>query len=284
MTPEEALHTARTELETGIQLTKCQQCGCMEDTLTQVATVLPTLGTADASALATRMTKALTHMRPIKYTCLGCEHCYPAVASNVLSLAFPALELMDVSCDFHVNEAQWPPVVGAYVVVDPSAPVAVSTLASVALVDAIVQRQPNGLAIVGKTETENIGIDKVITNVVSNPSLQALIVCGVDPPGHCPGATLLALAQLGVDDNGRVIGSPGKRPVLRNVSAAAIQAFRQQVQVIDMIGCANPVEVDAQIADLTHRAATSCDCHDRSPLQPGSMTTVPTIVATSSLA
>ena len=106
MTPEEALHTAWTELETGIELTKCQQCGCMEDTLKQLATVLPTLGTADACDLAKRMTDALEHMRPIKYSCLGCEHCYPAVASNALSLAFPALELMDVSCDFQVNETQ----------------------------------------------------------------------------------------------------------------------------------------------------------------------------------
>ena len=174
MTPEEALHTARIELETGIELTKCHQCGCMEDTLQQVATGLPSMGTADASALARRMTDALERMRPIKYTCLGCEHCYPAVASNALSLAFPDIEWMDVSCDFTVREGEWALVVGEHVILDKSAPVAVTTLASIELVDALVQRQLNGLAIVGKTETEKIGIDKIIKNVITNSSLQVL--------------------------------------------------------------------------------------------------------------
>jgi tetrahydromethanopterin S-methyltransferase subunit A len=173
----------------------------MDDTLKQVSTVLPTLGTDDASALATCMTDALEHMRLIKYTCLGCERCYPAVASNAWSLAFPDMEWTDVSCDFTVREGEWAPVVGEYVILDKSAPVAVSTLASVALVDALVQSQPNGLAIVGKTATENIGIDKIIKNVITNPSLQYLIIAGVDPQGHHPGATLPALAAHGVDEH-----------------------------------------------------------------------------------
>jgi tetrahydromethanopterin S-methyltransferase subunit A len=280
MNPEEALHTVRAELETGIALTKCQQCGCMETTLTQVATVLPTLGTADASALATRLTDALKHMRPITYTCLGCEHCYPAVASNALQRAVPTLDLMDTSCDFRVREGVWAPVVGEYVILDPSAAVAVSTLASVALVDALVPRQPHGLAIVGKTETENIGIDKVIKNVITNPHLRYLIVAGNDPHGHYPGKTLLALAAHGVDDQGRVIGSPAKRPVLRNVSAADIQAFRHQVHVIDMIGCDHPEEVSTRIGDLAHSTSTRCGCHDLSTPPLVSLPTAPTIVAT----
>ena len=89
----------------------------MEDTLRQVSTVLPTLGTDDACDLARSITDALKHMRPIKYSCLGCEHCYPAVASNALSLAFPDLDQpLDVACDFQVNETKWPPVIGEYVV------------------------------------------------------------------------------------------------------------------------------------------------------------------------
>jgi tetrahydromethanopterin S-methyltransferase subunit A len=204
------MRTSRHELEAGIELTKCQQCGCMEDTLKQMATVLPTLSTTDGSALVKSMMDALAYMRPIKYPCLGCEHCYPAVASNTSSLAFPALDqLIDVACDFQMNETQWPPVVGEYVVVDQDAPVAVSTLASVELVNALAQCQPDGLAIVGKTETENIGLDKVVTNMITNPNLRYLIVAGVDPQGHYPGQTLLALAEHGVDDKGRVQGSPG---------------------------------------------------------------------------
>lgn len=69
MTPEEALHTAWTELETGIELTKCQQCGCMADTPKQMATVLPTLATHNASTLADHVSDALTQMRPVQYAC-----------------------------------------------------------------------------------------------------------------------------------------------------------------------------------------------------------------------
>lgn len=280
MTPEEGLQTIRHELDSGIKLTKCQQCGCMEDTLKQLSSLLPTIGTDDACMLAAHVSDALMKMRPVQYACLGCEHCYPAVASNALSLAFPALELIDVSCDFQVNETQWPSVVGEYVVVDQNAPVAVSTLGSVELVDALAQRQPDGLAIVGKTETENIGIDKVVTNVVTNPNLRYLIVAGINPQGHYPGQTLLALAEHGVDDKGRVHTSPGKRPILRNVSTAAIQAFRDRVQVVDMMGCESPDAISDQVAALVQTAMTSCACGSSAP--PISLTSVPTIVATES--
>ena len=281
MTPEEGLQTIRHELESGVKLTKCQRCGCMENTLKQMAAVLPTLGITDASALATSMTDALKKMRPIKYPCLGCEHCYPAVASNALSRAFSSLDpLIDVACDFQVNETQWPSVVGEYVVVDKDAPVAISTLASVELVNALAQYKPDGLAIVGKTETENIGIDKVVTNVVTNPNLRYLIVAGIDPQGHYPGQTLLALAEHGVDDKGCVQGSPGKRPILRNVSSAAIPVFRDRVQVVDMIGCESPDTISDQVVALAQSGMTSCGCSNSQILVPP--TTVPTIVATES--
>jgi tetrahydromethanopterin S-methyltransferase subunit A len=280
MSPAEALQIIRTELEAGITLTKCQQCGCMADTLTQLTTVLPTIDTKDATILAQRLTEALQHMRPIQYPCLGCAHCYPAVASNTLSRAFPAIDLLqDASCTFSVRENEWAPVVGEYVIVDKSAPVAVSTLASVAFADALVQDKPHGLAIVGKTETENIRIDKLIKNVITNPAIQYLIVAGVDAQGHYPGATLLALAAHGIDEKGRVIGSPGKRPVLRNVSATEIQAFRHQVQVIDMMGCDQPEAVRTRIAALAQHVRSSCGCHNRSTQPLVSVTTVPRLVA-----
>ena len=60
----------------------------------------------------------------------------------------------------------------------------------------------------------------------------------------------MALADNGTDDKGRVIGSQGKRPILRNVSAEEISAFRQQVQVIDMIGCQSADEIFARVEEL----------------------------------
>ncbi len=263
----QALATWRTELETGMQLPKCQKCGCMADTLKRLATAFPAIGLPEAAELGAQVSEWLEQMRTVQYACLGCEHCYPAAGQEALMRAFPQLEALPVlSCEFQVSNQDWPPVVGEYFILDRAAPVAVSTLASVELAKALADHQPPGLAIVGKTETENIGIDKVIKNVITQPALKFLVLAGNDPRGHAPGQTLLALAQNGVDEQGRVIGSPGKRPILRNVTAAEIEAFRQRVQVIDLIGCVNPEEIEARVQELARpvEPPASCGCSERS--------------------
>lgn len=284
MNSEEGIKTVRAELEAGIALPKCQKCGCMESTLKNLATTLPTIGTNDASALSESVSASLKKMHPIQYSCLGCEYCYPAVAENAFGLAFPTLSqaTADLSCEFRVQDEGWPPVVGEYFVLDKATPVAVSTLASVQLAEELAHRKPSGLAIVGKTETENIGIDKVIKNIFTSPTIRYLIIAGMEPKGHLTGKTLLALAENGVDENGRVIGSLGKRPVLRNVSATEIQAFREQVQVIDMIGCENPDEIGARIEELAQQVPTPCGCSECGAKSPVSISTTPKIVATES--
>lgn len=250
----------RNELKTGIQLPKCLKCGCMRETLDNLSAVLPAIGTAEAAELQNDITEWAAQMQPIKYACLGCEYCYPAVAQNLFAASFPTIEQPTLGCNFQINEENWPPVVGEYYVGVATAPVAVSTLASVDLAERLAHHKPNGLAIVGKTETENIGIDKIIKNMIANPALRHLIVCGTDSKGHQTGKTLLALAQNGVDAKGRVIESPGKRPFLRNVNKAEINQFRNQVQIIDMIGCEDVGKISWQIETLSVIPATSCGC------------------------
>ena len=280
-TPQAGLRTVRTELEAGIALPKCQKCGCMESALKNLASVLPTIDIDESSALAEDISASLKKMLPIQYTCLGCAHCYPAVAQNALAEAFPSLNSSaDLSCEFRVRDESWPPVVGEYFVLDQAASVAVSTLSSVQLAEELAHRKPNGLAIVGKTETENIGVDKVIKNIITSPTLRYLIVAGSEPQGHLTGQTLLALAENGVDENGRVMGSTGKRPVLRNVSAVEIQAFREQVQVIDMIGRENPDEISSLIEILAQQVTPPCGCTECGAKSPVSISTPPKIVAT----
>lgn len=281
MTSVEAVQAVRTELEAGIALPKCQKCGCMESALKNLAAALPALDRDGASVLTAIISNSLKKMRPTQYACLGCEYCYPAVAQNAYGLAFPSFnQAADLSCEFRVREDGWPPVAGEYFVLDKAAPVVVSTLASVQLAEDLAQRQPNGLALVGKTETENIGIDKVIKNVITSPTLHYLIVAGMDSKGHLVGRTLLALAENGVDENGRVVGSPGKRPVLRNVSALEIQAFREQVQIIDMLGCENPNEISTQVEELSQQVPTPCGCSECGYSSPVSISIAPKIAAT----
>ncbi|MBI4683252.1 MAG: DUF4346 domain-containing protein [Nitrospirae bacterium] len=180
---------------------------------------------------------------------------YPVLASATLS-----------SCEIKVNDNSWPPVEGEYTVLDKSAPVAVSTLASVKLEEKLARLKPAGLCIVGKTETENIGIDKIVKNVVSNPSIISIIVAGKDTEGHKSGKTLLALWENGVDKNMRIIGSNGRRPILKNVSRAEVDKFRKQITVEDMIGSENIKAIANKIRELSLKApvksgVSSCGCH-----------------------
>ena len=113
---------------------------------------------------------------------------------------------------------------------------------------------------------------------MTSPTLRYLIVAGTDSQGHQTGQTLVALAANGVDDQGRVIGSTGKRPILRNVSAPEIQAFREQVQMVDMIGCEDPDEIGAKIAELSQQATAPCGCSECGGTSPVSIAAMPAII------
>ncbi len=284
MTRNSELQTFMTEMDTAMPLAKCQKCGCMHETLDALTAALPNLDDATATELTLRRDEWAALRQPIQYSCLGCDHCYAGVAQNALVAAFPlAITAAPLSCDFQAGNHHWPPVIGEYFVIDPAAPVAVSTLTSAELAEHLAQRKPSGLAIVGKTETENIGLDKVIKNVITNPALRFLIVTGDESAGHRSGRTLMALAENGVDAKGRVIGSLGKRPILRNVSPDEINTFRQQVQVIDLIGCENLDEISDRIATLAQSAAPTCSCGTCSDAPgPVAISTVTTLAATES--
>jgi tetrahydromethanopterin S-methyltransferase subunit A len=125
-------------------------------------------------------------------------------------------------------DASWPPVRGDYVVGNPNARVAVVTLAS--------QLQVSGSAIIGPCKTENLGVEKIVANVISNCSIRFLVICGVESKGHLPGDTLLALHRNGIDEQGRIMGSKGAIPFIQNLSPEAILRFQAQVELIDCIG------------------------------------------------
>ncbi len=45
------------------------------------------------------------------------------------------------------------------------------------------------------------------------------------------------MIKNGVDDNMEVIGSKGRKPVLLNVTTEEVNSFREQIELIDLIGC-----------------------------------------------
>lgn len=115
--------------------------------------------------------------------------------------------------------------------------IAVGTLANPILAEEIAKRQPVGVCITGKTETENIGIEKVIRNILALPNISYLILCGQESEGHFSGDALMAIVNNGVDENMRIIGAKGRKCILKNISIDEVEAFRSNIEVIDMIGC-----------------------------------------------
>lgn len=181
---------------------------------------------------------------------MGCDYCYPAVAADLLSDT--CLDGEDKPLGPPPRKGTWPAVPGEYFVnpYNRHCHVAVTTLASPDLARRVGTAQPDHLCMVGKTETENIGIEKLVKNIITNPSIHFLIVAGAEPKGHKSGATLLSLFEHGIDESGRVQGPAGRDPVLPNLSPAEVEAFRHQVRVTDMRECQDPQRIGAEAKSL----------------------------------
>ena len=140
----------------------------------------------------------------------------------------------------------WPLETGDYDIGDIQCPVAVVTLGSKMNED-VVSR---GAAIAGPLHTENLGIEKVVANVISNSNIRFLIVCGSEVQGHITGKTMEALYENGIDPEKKVIlGSPGAIPFVENLSVEAVERFQKQVTLISMINNENLDEIEQKIKE-----------------------------------
>jgi tetrahydromethanopterin S-methyltransferase subunit A len=116
---------------------------------------------------------------------------------------------------------------------------AICTLSSTELLQEIANSDLiNRIAIAGRLLSENRGIDSMIKFVLQHPDLKRIIVCGKEVRGHRAGQALLALARNGADGGGKIIGATGPYPFLESI-ADDVHAFRNQVEIIDMIGTAD---------------------------------------------
>lgn len=257
----EPLTRASGLLRQAARATKCAPCGCAH----QVGAAASIASQEDAG-FAAAVEELRSSLIEERYECLGCPECWPAQALGILT---DAGLLPDdggaAACpaDDAAERAGWPPLAGAYRVLRWRAPVAVCTLAGTGLADAVAQVAGPETAIVGTLATENLGIERLVRNVVANPNLRFVIVAGPEnrqAVGHLPGASLVALSTCGVDPSGRIIRAPGRRPVLRNISRAAIEHFRASIEVIDLIG-------ETSTSVIT-KCATECAARNPGPAQP----------------
>ena len=144
----------------------------------------------------------------------------------------------------HDMNKEWPPVPGDFEVGDLSSSVAICTLGKKIAVQA-------RYAIIGTCKTENIGIERVIVNVVSNPMIRYFILAGPEVPGHHTGASMKALHENGIDESTRRIHeATGAIPFIENIPLDAVSRFREQVEFIDMMNVSDPSRIAEKAEDL----------------------------------
>ena len=126
----------------------------------------------------------------------------------------------------------WPIVTGDYIAGDPESPVAVATLAS------HIEDIPaaSGAAIAGPCKTENLGIEKVVANIISNPNIRFLILCGAEVQGHITGQAFKALHANGCDpEKKKINGATGAIPFVENIPMEGVERFQNQLEIVDLI-------------------------------------------------
>lgn len=142
----------------------------------------------------------------------------------------------------------WPVISGDYVVGDPESPVAVTTLAS------HIEADLSGAAIAGPCKTENLGVEKVVANIISNPNIRFLILSGAEVQGHITGQSFKALHENGCDpDKKKIIGATGAIPFVENVPLDGVERFQQQLEIVDMIDVEDVGAINAKISECVEK-------------------------------
>lgn len=246
------------ELARGMNLKKCRKCGCMADAIDSAARIFQIAEEPAVRALAPVIEGYKARMDPLAYDCIGCRKCWGADAMKLLIEGFGDLETEGAGCcaaasDPPVAQLQdfskrtWPPYPGEYLLGNLQGSVAVCTLSSRDLAVQVVEQRDPSIAIAGRCDTENIGVEKVVLNLIANPRIRWLVLCGREADGHRAGDAFLSLKERGVDAGMRVLETASWRPVLKNLTLKDVARFREQVEVVNLVGVTD-IEVILQAA------------------------------------
>ena len=141
----------------------------------------------------------------------------------------------------------WPKIQGDFHVGDEKSPVAVITMGSHLDEQAVCDA---GAAICGSCKTENLGLEKIVANIIANPNIRYIITCGTEVKGHLSGQCLQALHKNGVE-GGKIVGAEGAIPFIENLTEDAIKRFQEQVEVVNIMETEDLGAIKAKITELT---------------------------------
>jgi len=173
------------------------------------------------------------------FACRACEVKCPDRAITVIGY-----EMLKVD-----PPSEYPPETGRYLRGNDYSPVAVVAILDtydfkippelIKLVEVAVE---SGAALAGTLQTENIGLEKVIVNVVANPNIRYLVLCWRESQGHLTADALLNLVKNGVADDKRrtILSAKAPAPYLPNISLETIERFRKQIAIVNLISEDDP--------------------------------------------
>ena len=140
----------------------------------------------------------------------------------------------------------WPIVQGDFHTGDAQSCVAVVTMGSHLDEQGICDA---GAAIAGSCKTENLGLEKIIANVISNPNIRFILCCGTEVKGHLSGQSFMALHEGGVA-GGKIVGAQGAIAFIENLSDEAIKRFQDQVEMVNIMESEDMGTIKAKIDEL----------------------------------
>ena len=270
--PPRAAAPALHEIARGMELRKCRKCGCMKDALDQAEGAFESSEEPEIRSLLPRISDYQARMEPLAYDCIGCKKCWGADAIIELANHFDQVELDTCgSGEEHASGgiqsavsssnryarssaiAAWPPHPGDYILGNPEGTVAICTLSNRDLPVRLIAAGEQAVAIAGRCDTENIGVEKVVLNLLANPRIRWLVICGTEAKGHRAGDAFLRLKERGVDVDMRVLESASWRPILKNLTLLDVAQFRQQIEEVNLIGVADIEGILAAVRDCSHR-------------------------------
>ena len=130
--------------------------------------------------------------------CTSCRTCEIRCPEQAIKVKVPDILKVDPPQDY-------PPEEGRYLRGNDLSPVAV-----VAILDTFDFKIPSeltklvqvaiesGAALAGTLQTENIGLEKVVSNIVANPNIRYLVICWRESQGHRTADAIINLVENGV--------------------------------------------------------------------------------------
>ena len=150
----------------------------------------------------------------------------------------------------------WPVITGEYEVGNPESPVAVCTCGSHLHNSDLIKA---GASLAGPCKTENIGIEKMVANVISNPNIRYVVITGMEVKGHITGQAIEAFTQSGIDKEGRIIGAKGAIPFIQNLDAPSIERWQSQVQAVVMLNTEDIGAIAGKVKELASKDPGALD-------------------------